>query len=67
MTYIVFHRTWWRRNKDWPEGLEPCAGKMHKIATYVPDEETAQKICKEWNASHDAGELSDKAEYMEVD
>ncbi len=23
MAYKVFHRTWWKNNPEWPDGLEP--------------------------------------------
>lgn len=64
MSYTVFHRTWWRRNPDWPGGREPGVGKRHFIAK-VWSEEEARQLCREWNQSHDPGLLSDKAEYEE--
>ena len=63
--YKVFHRTWWRRNPDWPDGREPGAGRPKTIA-YVNTEAEAREACSTWNACHDPGFLSDKAEYMEV-
>lgn len=63
--YNVFHRTWWRRNPDWPNGLEPEAGERHYIARGVTYEH-ARELCQEWNAAHDPGELSDKAEFEEA-
>ena len=30
--YNVFTRTWWRKNPDWPNGLEPCIGPKTYIA-----------------------------------
>jgi hypothetical protein len=29
--YKTFIRTWWRPNKDWPDGLEPHAGKKRTV------------------------------------
>lgn len=64
MSYTVFHRTWWKRNPDWPDGREPGVGKRYFIAK-VWNEEEARQLCREWNQSHDPGLLSDKAEYEE--
>lgn len=63
--YRVFHRTWWRRNPKWPGGREPGAGRQYTIRRNVPTEAEAQQLCREWNANHDPGPLSDKAEYDE--
>ena len=63
--YRVFHRTWWKRNKNWPDGKEPHAGKKHFVA-WADTEAEARAICKRWNAAHDPGPLSDKAEYEEA-
>ncbi|NBT88818.1 MAG: hypothetical protein EBT51_11040 [Flavobacteriaceae bacterium] len=65
MMYKVFHRTWWRENKDWPNGLEPHVGKSHYICK-VKTEDEAIIICEAWNDIHDAGRYSDKAEYTEI-
>jgi hypothetical protein len=60
MAYKVFHRTWWRR-----EGgrLVPHAGRKTIIQAHVETEEEARAICRQWNAAHDPGPLSRKAEY----
>lgn len=63
--YRVFSRTWWRANPSWPGGREPGAGRKTTIQRNVQDEETARAICKRWNASHNPGKLSRKAEYEE--
>jgi hypothetical protein len=63
--YKVFHRTWWKESKGWPNELEPQAGICHHIAT-VYDENLAREICRDWNKNHEPGRLSDKAEYDEV-
>ena len=60
--YKVFHRTWWRENPDWPDGLEPHAGRKTHIS-YAHNEQDAQEICAEYNGKHNAGRLSRKAEY----
>ena len=62
MTYRVFHRTWWKENKDWPNGLEPDAGTKHHIIEVETIEE-AKKECREYNRTHSPGRLSDKAEF----
>ena len=63
MPYDIFHRTWWIKNPDWPDGKEPGAGTKHYIAKGVSTESLAQEMCRDWNSIHDPGELSDKAEY----
>lgn len=63
MSYRVFHRTWWKRNPAWPNGLEPNLGRRTTIATGVPTEEQARAICRQWNATHPEGRYSRRAEY----
>ena len=63
--FRVFHRTWWRENPDWPNGLEPYPGKKRKICE-VYGIGSARARCAEWNATHKPGRLSDKAEFEEV-
>ena len=63
-SYAVFTRTWWKENPDWPNGLEPSAGPETTIGECMTEEE-AQAMCKEWNATHEPGRLSLKAEYEE--
>jgi hypothetical protein len=65
MSYRVFTRTWWRRNAAWPEGREPGAGRKTTIAARVETETDARAICTRYNASHEPGFLSRKAEYEE--
>ncbi len=65
MTYIIFTRTWWRNNPSWPNGLEPRAGRRRRIATAKTADE-ARGICRVWNANHEPGRLSLKAEYTEA-
>lgn len=65
MAYRVFTRTWWRNNKAWPDGLEPCAGRKTTIDK-VKTEEDAQRRCKAYNDTHKPGRLSRKAEYEEI-
>lgn len=64
-TYNVFHRTWWRANPAWPGGREPGAGERHYLAEDV-SYAVARELCAEWNAEHDPGFLSDKAEFEEA-
>lgn len=64
--YRVFVRTWWKRNRDWPNGLEPCAGRRNY--TGHPQRctiEQARDYCRTYNANHDPGPLSRKAEFEE--
>lgn len=60
--YTIFTRTWWRNNPACPNGLEPNAGRKTTIA-HAETEEEARAICQRWNAAHDPGRLSRKAEY----
>lgn len=64
--YSVFVRSWWRDNPDWPNGLEPHAGKKKYIERFLESEEEAQEICQAYNQMHDAGRYSIKAEYEEM-
>lgn len=66
MTYRVFVRNWWKPNPSWPDGREPdSTARKTTISRKIQDEETARRICREYNASHPAGPLSRKAEYEE--
>lgn len=60
--YNVFHRTWWKRNPNWPDGLEPGAARKTYIARHVIRED-ALRICDEYNSTHKPGKLSRKAEF----
>lgn len=59
--FTVFVRTWWRNNKEWPNGLEPHMGRKKIIKSGLTYDEAVQ-VCKEWNNSHEPGKLSRKAE-----
>ena len=60
--YRTFTRTWWKRNKAWPGGLEPHAGRRTYAGVYSTEEE-ARACCHAYNATHPAGFLSRKMEY----
>jgi hypothetical protein len=62
VTYRVFTRIWWRNNPGWPNGLEPHAGRQTTIARHCTEDE-ARDTCRVWNANHNPGRLSRKAEY----
>ena len=70
--YDCFQRTWWKDNADWPNGLEPHAGRKNfyfkneigKETHAFFTEEEAVDFCKQWNDTHDAGRYSCKAEYQ---
>lgn len=64
--YVIFHRRWWKANPSWPDGLEPGASRPQFIKEVVGDLETARAACREWNAAHDPGRFSDKAEFQEA-
>jgi len=61
--YKTFKRTWWKRNKNWPDGRAPCIGKKKYFSNTFIDQDAARDFCMAWNATHDAGFLSLKAEY----
>lgn len=63
--YNVFHRTWWIHNPAWPNGREPGTGERHYIKRGVTWAK-ARELCEDWNANHDPGPLSDKAEFEEA-
>ena len=65
MKYRIFHRTWWKHNKNWPDSREPCAGKQIFVS-WADTELKAQELCMQWNLNHKQGLYSDKAEYSEV-
>ena len=70
--YDCFQRTWWKDNADWPDGLEPHAGRKNfyfkneigKETHAFFTEEEAVDFCRQWNDTHDAGRYSCKAEYQ---
>ena len=61
--FRVFTRTWWAENEAWPNGVEPCAGMKRTIARNIASEDEARDIAQTWNAGHEAGRYSLKAEY----
>lgn len=63
--YNVFHRTWWRNNPSWPDGLEPGIGKRTYLQRHVTFED-ARTIAKQYNDTHEPGRLSRKAEIETV-
>lgn len=63
--YIVFTRTWWRRNPSKPGGLEHYHGNRRKIGTAETIEE-ARAMCDEWNRTHEPGKMSRKAEFTHI-
>jgi len=60
--YRTFIRTWWRENKDWPNGLEPHAGRKSYRSSFSTEEE-ARAACEHYNSTHKPGRLSRKMEY----
>ena len=64
--YDVFVRDWWRMAEpsdgQWPGGRVPCPGERTYLAHGVTWTE-ARELCAEYNATHDPGPLSRKAEF----
>jgi len=62
--FRVFTRNWWKLNSEWPDGIEPdSTARKTYIADRIENEEDAINICKKWNATHNPGKLSRKAEF----
>lgn len=61
--YDVFTRTWWRKNKNWPNGLEPSLGRKTYIHRAIKTEEQARQLCADHQETHKPGKLSFKAEF----
>jgi len=64
--FRIFTRTWWKENPEWPNGLEPQAGRKHTIGK-ARSEEDARAIARQYNRTHKPGKLSRKAEYEEIE
>lgn len=62
--FRVFTRNWW--NAKWPNGGEPDAGARKTTLCYTDTEEEARAVCRQYNATHEPGKLSRKAEYTAV-
>ena len=64
--YRVFVRNWWKHNPSWPNGLEPNgSARKTTLKKNVRTEGEARDICRVYNANHNPGRLSRKAEYEE--
>ena len=65
--YRCFKRTWWIDNPEWPDGLEPHAGKKSypRNARFETIDE-ARNFCTDYNSKHEAGRYSLKMEFEEV-
>ena len=61
--YTTFTRTWWKENKSWPNGLEPCSGTKHYTKQYYDTADEAREACEEYNRTHNPGRLSRKMEF----
>jgi hypothetical protein len=61
--YDIFHRKQFRINPEYPNGLEPHFGDKVYI-TQVQGYLAARDFCREWNATHQAGPLNDRAEFF---
>ena len=59
--YKVFIRNWWRMENG-KRVPNPCARKTVYFSN-INTEEEAREICQEYNATHNPGKLSRKAEY----
>ncbi len=64
MKFKVFTRNWWKRNPNWPNGLEPDPTARKTTIAHVETKVQAQNICHAYNANCNSGKLSRKAEYQ---
>lgn len=60
--YIVFTRTWWKTNPNYPNGLEPNLGRKKVLRRGLTRDE-ARQMCTEWNSNNNPGKLSRRAEF----
>lgn len=64
--YEIVVKNWWKVNTAWPDGLEPDGfGEPEIIQRDVETEDQAAEICQAYNATHEPGPLSRKAEYRD--
>ena len=64
--FKVYVQNWYKHNPDCPGGIEPD-GQAHKHTLgKFSTEEAAQKVCKEYNATHPGGKLHRGAHYTEI-
>lgn len=61
-TFDVFVRDWWRAPTRGEVGRQPGPGPRRYIARGVSWSE-ARELCADYNASHDPGPYSRKAEF----
>lgn len=69
MAYNVFTRTWWKpaTTAGWPSGREPSPGrKSRRGHPQRVSFEAAREYCQAWNATHNPGRWSRKAEFEEA-
>jgi hypothetical protein len=61
--YTIYTANQWKRNSEWPDGLEPDGyGKPRKIGTAETEAEARAK-CTEWNEKNKPGRLVRRASY----
>jgi len=65
MSYHVFHRVRWKKatTPGWPGDREPYPAASKHTIGYASDEESARRMCREWNNANDPGKYSRRAEY----
>lgn len=68
-TYSVFVRDWWRpaekHDGKWPDNRVPYAGAPKETIAEDCTYEEAREIAQEYNATHEPGPMSRKAEFTE--
>lgn len=69
MLYNVFTRTWWKpaQSAAWPGGREPAPGRKSRRGHPQRVSYTAARdYCQHWNATHNPGRWSRRAEFENV-
>ena len=64
--FRCFTRNWWTENAAYPNGLEPLPNARRTFRGTFLNEDDARAFCKQWNATHNPGPLSNKCEYEEI-
>lgn len=54
--YVIFTRTWWKENRDWPNGLEPGPGPRRRV-TAAETEKEAREICRRSNSDRTPAQI----------
>lgn len=59
----VFVRNWYKKNDNWPNGIEPTFNAPKHYLKLDVSRDEAIKLCKEYNDNNEAGVLCKRAEF----